>query len=133
MCFFGLFRKKKAELTVEQLKWNKMWDLWTEKKVGSPYAELMTYQSEINNGGHDQYFTNVENTGDLPKEIAELEKILPPDLKANLQKAYKAYLTLDENDDEEAEEAFAQCDDVFYDNEAQIDLMLQEYANNLEI
>ncbi len=65
MSLFDFFKKKKVELTEEQLKWNKMWELWTEEKVASPYAELMTYQSEINNGGHDQYFSNVENTGDL--------------------------------------------------------------------
>ena len=46
-----------------------MWDLWVEKKAETPYAELMTYQSEVSNGGHDQYFTNTENTGDIQKEI----------------------------------------------------------------
>ena len=76
MGLFDIFKKKKVELTEEQSKWNKMWELWTEKKVDSPYAELMTYQSEINNGGHDQYFTNVENTSDLNKEISDLEQIL---------------------------------------------------------
>ncbi len=134
MGLFDIFKKKKVELTEEQLKWNKMWELWTEEKVESPYAELMTYQSEINNGGHYQYFSNVENVSDLPKEIFELEKILTPDLKMNLQKAYKAYQVLEENDDdEEAEETLEHCDDVFYDNEEQINLMLQEYANKLEI
>ncbi len=134
MGLFDIFKKKKVELTEEQLKWNKMWELWPEEKVESPYAELMTYQSEINNGGHYQYFSNVENVSDLPKEIFKLEKILTPDLKMNLQKAYKAYQVLDENDDdEEAEETLEHCDDVFYDNEEQINLMLQEYANKLEI
>lgn len=134
MGLFNIFKKKKVELTEEQLKWNKMWELWTEEKVESPYAELMTYQSEINNGGHCQYFGNVENVSDLPKEIFELEKILTPDLKMNLQKAYKAYQVLKENDDdEEAEETLEHCDDIFYDNEEQINLILQEYANKLEI
>ena len=55
MGLFDLFKKKKVELTEEQLKWNKMWDLWTDGEAESPYAELMTYQSEINNGGHGQY------------------------------------------------------------------------------
>ena len=74
MGLFDIFKKKKVELTEEQLKWNKMWELWTEEKVESPYAELMTYQSEINNGGHCQYFSNVENVSDLPKEIFELDE-----------------------------------------------------------
>ena len=133
MSLFDIFKKKKVELNEEQLKWNKMWELWTEEKVESPYAELMTYQSEINNGGHYQYFSNVENVSDLPKEILELEKILTPDLKMNLQKAYKAYQILEENDDEEAEQTIEHSDDVFYDNEEQINLILQEYANKLEI
>ena len=30
-----------------------------EGKAESPYAELMTYQGDINNGGHSQYFSNV--------------------------------------------------------------------------
>ena len=49
MGLFDIFKKKKVEFTEEQLKWNKMWELWTEGKVKSPYFELMTYQSEINN------------------------------------------------------------------------------------
>ena len=61
------------DLTEEQLKWNKMWELWTEAKVEVPYAQLMTYQSEINNGGHGQYFCNVENNDDLSKEISALK------------------------------------------------------------
>ena len=85
MGLFDVFKKKKVELTEEQQKWNKMWELWAEGEAISPYAELMTYQGEINNGGHDQYFTNVENTGDLQKEMSALEKMLSPNLKNNLQ------------------------------------------------
>ena len=134
MGLFNIFKKKKMELTEEQLKWNKMWELWTEEKVASPYAELMTYQSEINNGGHDQYFTNVENTGDLSKEISALEQILSTELKDNLNKAYKAYMILEKNDeDEEAEETLEQCDDVFYENEEEIKRLLEEYACKIEL
>ena len=134
MGLFDIFKKKKVELTEEQLKWNKMWELWTEEKVDSPYAELMTYQSEINNGGHDQYFTNVENTGDLQKELSTLETILSAKLKANLKKAYKAYLVLEEKeDDEKAEETLEQCDDVFYENEEEINRLLEEYACKIEL
>ncbi len=134
MGLFDIFKKKNVELTEEQLKWNKMWELWTEEKVDSPYAELMTYQSEINNGGHDQYFTNVENTSDLSKEISALEQILSAELKNNLNKAYKAYLILEEKEeDEEAEETLEQCDDVFYENEEEINRLLEEYACKIEL
>ena len=134
MGLFDIFKKKKVELTEAQLKWNKMWELWTEEKVKSPYSELMTYQSEINNGGHSQYFCNVENVSDLQKEMSALEEILPPFLIENLKKAYKAHLILEEKeDDEKAEEILEQCDDVFYANEEQINHILKEYAKTLEI
>jgi len=133
MGLFDIFKKKKVELTEEQLKWNKMWELWTEEKTKSPYTELMTYQSEINNGGHSQYFCNVDNVSDLKKEMSALEEILTPLLRENLQKAYKADLILEEKEDEEVEEILDQCDDVFYENEEQINRILQEYANTLEI
>ena len=134
MGLFDIFKKKKVELTEEQFKWNKMWELWTEEKTKSPYTELMTYQSEINNGGHSQYFCNVENVSDLQKEMSALAEILTPLLNKNLQKAYKAHLIIEEKDeDEKAEEILEQCDDVFYENEEQINRILQEYANTLEI
>ena len=134
MGLFDIFKKKKCELTEEQLKWNKMWELWAEEKAVSPYAELMTYQSEINNGGHDQYFTNVENTGNLGKEMSALDQILSAKLKDNLNKAYKAYLILEKKDeDEEAEETLEQCDDVFYENEKEINRLLEEYACKIEL
>ena len=134
MGLFDIFKKKKNALTEEQLKWNKMWELWTEEKAVSPYAELMTYQSEINNGGHSQYFTNLENTGGLSKEMAVLEQILSKKLRDNLNEAYKAYLTLEEKDeDEEAEAALEQCDDVFYENEEEINRLLEEYAGKIEL
>ena len=134
MGLFDIFKKKKVELTEEQLKWNKMWELWTEEKVDSPYAELMTYQSEINNGGHNQYFTNVENISDLNKEISALEQILSAELKNNLNKAYKAYLILEKKEeDEEAEETLEQCDDIFYENEEEINRLLEEYACKIEL
>ena len=103
MGLFDLFKKKKVELKVElteeQLKWDKMWDLWSDGEAKSPYAELMTYQSEINNGGHSQYFFNIENNDDLSKEISALETILSNKLVANLHMAYKAYLILKENEE----------------------------------
>ena len=133
MALFDFFKKKKTELTEEQLKWNKMWELWSEAHADSPYAELMTYQSEINNGGHSQYFTNVENTSDLHKEMLSLETILPSKLSETLEKAYKAYLTLGEKDDEKAEEILEQCDDLFYENEEEINHILKEYAAKIEL
>ena len=131
MGLFDLFKKKKVELTEEQLKWNKMWDLWTDGNAESPYAELMTYQSEINNGGHSQYFCNVENNDDLSQEMSALENILSDNLIDNLHKAYKAHLILEEN--EEAEAIMEQCDDMFYENEEEINNKLQSYADKIQL
>ena len=134
MGLFDFLKKKEVQLTDEQKKWNKMWELWTEEEADSPYAELMTYQSEINNGGHDQYFLNVENTGDLQKEMSALETVLSAKLKNNLQKAYKAYLVLEEKeDDEKAEEIMEECDDVFYENEEEINHILEQYSAKIEL
>ncbi len=134
MGLFDFLKKKEVQLTDEQKKWNKMWELWTEGEVDSPYAELMTYQSEINNGGHDQYFLNVGNIGDLQKEMSVLESVLSAKLKNNLQKAYKAYLVLEEKeDDEKAEEIMEQCDDMFYENEEEINHMLEQYSAKIEL
>ncbi len=131
MGLFDIFRKKKTELTEEQLRWNKMWNLWTEGETESPYTELMTYQSEINNGGHDQYFLNIGNTGDLQKEMSALVQLLSPELKENLRKAYEAYIALEENEeDEKAIEILEKCDNVFYEKEEEINNILEDYSLN---
>lgn len=118
--------------TFEQ-QWNEMWNLWVQELVDSPYAELMTYQSEVNNGGHAQYFDNVSGTSDLQKEMSALETILPPQLRETLKKAYEAQLVLDEKDDENAEETLRQCDEEFYKNEEEINRILEEYATKIEL
>ena len=129
MGFLDFFGKKQVELTEGQKKWNMMWESWAEGEAVSPYAELMTYQSEINNGGHLQYFENVKNTGDLRKELSVLENILPLKLKANLQEVYKAYLNSDTNIGEIAEH----CDNVFYENEEEINFILQSYSAEFKL
>ena len=134
MGVFRFFKKNKAESSDEQKKWNKMWDLWAEGRADSPYAELMTYQSEINNGGHDQYFFNIENSGNLQKEMAVLKTVLPAKLRDNLQNAYDAYLKLtNEESDEQAGTILSQYDDEFYKVEEDINRILREYASQIEL
>ena len=109
-----------------------MWELCAE--ADSPYAELMTYQCEVNNGGHCQYFSNVENVSDLQKEMSALDKILSAKLKDNLHKAYNAYLILEEIvDDGNAEAIIEECDNVFFENERVINNLLEEYASRIEL
>jgi hypothetical protein len=130
----GLFRKKKLGLTREQLQWNAIWQLWAEEKARSPYAELMTYQSEMDNGGHEQYFDHVIEFGNLPYELSVLDQVLPVKLRKNLTKAHHAYLVLQKNeDDEKAEDTLEHCDDVFFENEEQIDTILKRYADEIRL
>lgn len=134
MGILNFIQRNKIELSDEQKKEEKMWALWEEELAESPYTELMTYQSEINNGGHSQYFFNIESSGDLQKEMMILESVLSEKLKSNLRKAYKAYLVLDENEmDEKAETMLEQCDDLFYENEEEINNKLKEYAMKIKL
>lgn len=132
MSFFNLFKKKKKEQPIEELKWNKMWDLWAEEKASSPYAELMTYESEINNGGHMQFFDNVSNTDDLPQTISILYTVLDGILKQNLENAYRAYSEHQEDEDT-LDEVLNECDNVFYEHESEIEKILKEYAKTIKI
>lgn len=131
MRLFGFFKKNKVELSEQQIKWNRMWEQWANGQTESPYTELMSYHGEINNGGHCQYFTNVENTGDLQKEMSALEDVLSAELTNNLQKAYNAYLILEEKDgDETSEKILKECDCIFFENEEEINRILENYAEN---
>ena len=134
MGIFNFHKSHNANLPDAQKRWNKMWDLWSAGHADSPYAELMTYQSEINNGGHGQYFLNTRNTCDLQQELSVLEAILPLKLQKNLENAYHAYLTLMIDDsDEKANVTLNQCDDEFYQSEEEIDHILREYASEIEL
>lgn len=133
MGLFDVFKKKRSPLTPEE-KLDALWERWEKGKAKSPCAELMTYQSEINNGGHDQYFFNVSNTGNLKKELSLLEQVLPETHKANLKRAYEFFLILEENeDDEAATAALEQCDDVFYEHEQEINRLLEECAAKTDL
>ena len=118
MSFFDLFRRKKKELPEEDLKWNKMWELWADEEAISPYAELMTYESEVNNGGHMQFFDNVSNTEDLAQVVKALFDVLRGVLRENIEKAYDAYLEYEGNDEKEdmLTDILDECDDVFYND-----------------
>ena len=89
----GIFdaHKKKNKLTLAQQKENRMWDLWVEGKSVSPYTELMTYESEVNNGGHPQYFFNTANCHDLKSAVNVLFSVLPEILRENLRRGYEAF------------------------------------------
>ena len=131
----GLFDKlkKKDELPEKERKWNKMWDLWAEGQAKSPYAQLMTYDSEVNNGGHSQYFFNTANCGDLKAEVETILPILPDVLRENLKRGYEAFAAQEDIDDDVNDELFNECDDVFYDNEQPLLDLLEAYADTMKL
>ncbi len=109
--------------------------MWADDRIESPFKELMMYDSQVNNGGHDQYFFNMENTGtDLLQETAILEQVLSPVLRQNLRQAYIAYRILEKNDtDAQAQADISHCDDVFYENEEDILAVLDKRASTLSL
>ena len=131
MGIFDIFKKKKAALTTDQ-KLDKMWDLWADGKLNLPCAKLMKYESEVNNGGHSQYFYNVANCGDLAEEVEAVLSMLPEPLRENLARGYAAFSEQDDISDDVNDELFEECDDVFYEHEQLIIDIIYETAKNFE-
>lgn len=134
---FDLFKRKKKSsvnetpLSDNEIRWNKMWELWANGEIDSPYSELMEYHSEISNGGHSQYFSLITDNGDVEVAISALTEILPQFLSENVRKAYQAHLILEQNDsDENAESTMRKCDRVFFENEHLITEILETFSSN---
>ena len=129
MGIFDVFKKKKTALTTDQ-KLDKMWDLWAINKLDLPCAKLMKYESEVDNGGHSQYFFNIANCGDLAVEVEAVLSMLPEPLRENLARGYAAFSEQDDISDDVNDELFEECDNIFYKHEQLIIDMIQEVANN---
>lgn len=133
---FKFFKRKQQpenKLTSDEIesnnKWNKMWELWADGKVESPYNELMSYHGEVNNGGHYQFFSNTDNIGNSETVVETLSSVLSEDLKINLKKAYTAYINLEKDIDiDHYEQIMKKCDNIFYENENVIIKMLETYS-----
>ena len=91
----------------------------------------MTYQAEVNNGGHSQFFLNVDNTGDVDAVVSVLLPILSGALSRNLEKAYTAYKKYNESNEDKMDDILEKCDDVFYENESDINEILEKYSQTL--
>ena len=131
MGIFDIFKKKKAALTTDQ-KLDKMWDLWAVNKLDLPCAKLMKYESEVNNGGHSQYFFNVANCGDLAVEVEAVLSMLPEPLRENLARGYAAFSAQDDISDDVNDKLFEECDNIFYKHEQLIIDIIYETAKNFE-
>lgn len=125
--------KNPSELPPEHQRWNKMWDMWAKGELDSPYSSLMTYQSEVINGGHDQYFFNTANCGDLQAEVTAVLALLPEVLRENLRRGYEAFAAQEDIADDANEVLFSECDDVFYANEQLINGLLEAFAATIEL
>jgi hypothetical protein len=132
MSIFDIF-KPKPKLSYTDQQWNKMWDLWAKGNIPSPYDELMRYQSEVYNGGHDQYFCNTANCYDLKAEVEALVTILPPALVGKVQRCYMVFSALGDESNDEIEELYQECDDLFYENEEPINNLLESYAATIKL
>ena len=120
-------------LSKEDLQWNKMWDLWVEEKLESPYEELMNYYNEINNGGHLQFFDNVSNNHNLENYVNNLLTILPKAMKENFNKAYEIYLINPGDISDENNKILDECDNFYYENEKFVMDILKERASKINL
>lgn len=130
MSIFDLFKRKKETLTTEE-KLDRMWELWEIGDLKDPCAKLMTYESEVDNGGHSQYFYNIANCGDLAAEVQAVLSMLPEPLQENLNRGYTAFAAQEDICDDDNEELFEECDDVFYEHEQLLIDILYESAKSL--
>lgn len=133
MGFFNIFKKKKGQPLTTGQKLDKMWELWGEDKLDSPCAKLMKYESEVNNGGHSQYFFNVANCGDLAVEVEAVLSMLHDPLRENLARGYAVFSEQDDISDDVNDGLFEECDDVFYEHEQDIIDMIYEAAKNFTV
>ena len=86
-----LKEQENINLSEEELKWNKMWDLWADEKLEEPISSLLTYDSAIQGEGHYCFFDNLDEEKEIKKVIKNLKKILSNELYNNLEKAYENY------------------------------------------
>lgn len=128
----------KEEDTFSNEKWNKMIDLWVDYELDHPIKDVLTYDAEINNGGHLQFFENCND--ELDEMMISLKENLPEDIYINLKKAYDVYTSSDINienvDDyvgEALEDRFGEYDSYYYNNNDKVNEVLRNYASTLEL
>lgn len=119
-------------------KWNKMIDLWVDGELDNPIKDVLTYDAEVNNGGHLQFFENCND--ELEEMMFSLKESLPRDVYDNLKQAYDIYKSMDtniENVDEYVDVALQgdldKYDHFYYENYDKVKGILKEYASTIEI
>ena len=132
MGLLDVLKKKKTTLTPDE-KLDRMWAMWANNELKLPCAKLMTYESEVNNGGHSQYFFNIANCGNLAAEVEAVLPMLPEPLRENLSRGYVAFAAQKNISDDDNDALFEECDDVFYDHEQLLIDILYEAAKSLTL
>ena len=71
----------------------------------------------------------------MPQAVSSLYTVLNGILKQNLEAAYNAYLEYEGNEEQEdrLDEILEECDNVFYENENEIEIILKEYAKTITL
>ena len=121
------------EPTELELKWNRMWVLWMNNKLESPYQEALNYENEVRNESHLEYFKWFEENSDIEKEISMTKQVFQNTrIEEIIKTAYNAYLSLKKNDtDEEARKILAHCDEMFAECEDKIEKVLESIAETI--
>lgn len=127
-----IVKKKEFEMTVAPDKWKKLWQLWADGSAASPCRELMTYITEVNNGGHAQYFSHLADNGVLAEELPVLKSLMGVKHRINLWLAYKAYRSIEKKESAVAEMLLMLSDIVFDVDEAVFNQIVEQYAAKLD-
>ncbi|MCL2570338.1 MAG: DMP19 family protein [Firmicutes bacterium] len=146
---FGLFKKKKKEAIIfEDCNWNKFCDWCVDTGYGDDYFDIIKtdnselekvayylfwVQSEVNNGGYQQFFSNKEDWKH-DKANSLIKKYLPDDLFNNHLRAYNDF----KKDNFETAEMVGDkghelyiADNFFYDNEKRFMEILEDIADKI--
>ena len=132
-----LFGKKEEDEGTR--RWNAMWEAWEAGEIPSPCNELLTYDSEMQEGGHLQFFLNRALRGEnIFAVMAALRETLPAGHAENVAQAYRQYclLGIDPENDADVcavlEDAPLAPFDAYYDeHEEELLDVLEAYAATL--
>ena len=139
MGLFDFFKRKKAprveslkDLSPEE-KWNRLSDLWANRRLSSPYYELMSYYKNVTDSGYYQYFYRLSRDGGVNDVMELLVSILPENAVCSLNDAYAAYRKYNAVDDDELRRILEECDYIFLQSADEIKDMLLKHADELTV
>ena len=88
-------RKHDKTQRQKEKRWQDMWERWENGELPSPYAEMLTYDRDVREGGHLQFFINAELRGaNFFALMRALKQALPACHARNAAEAYRQYCAL---------------------------------------